>query len=569
MDEFTYDNLIGLKWAREVVAGNFVANKWVKLECKKYIERIEKLQYEDDFQFFFDLKEAKIIYGLMQYINYATGFFANQPVINHLAGFQAMTIENVFCWSAKDGSQQKMIEEVYLEVGRKSAKSFISALIEILILLRAPKYSQHAIAGKTRDISGLIKADMEKIIKASPKIAKYFKITRERILCKHNEATCKNLSGEANNLNGLLLSTFIVDEVANQETQEIIGALKLSQMSVQGSRLSIYISTAYDLEINAFRELCDYYKKVLNGVIEDNKTFGLLFELDEGDDYTDESVWIKASPLQMSMENGISFLRNEFAKALEVPSKMREFRIKILNQYLPSAKVEGFVPIDKLRKCVLEPDDFDWNGRRVVIGLDLSQTQDNTSVSMVTYDKDSHNIYAKSWAFIPEARVNEKSIREKVDYNREIQIGNCFACGDEVIDYSFVENFIMSLQEEYGITIEQIGYDRFNCISTANKLDNAGYTTVEVVQHSKHLHSPTKLLEESILTNKFYYIRNSLYEQNFANCRVQYDTNLNKYVSKQKSSGKIDMVVSTIIAMYLLNNKLINELEDEFCFQVF
>ena len=193
---------------------------------------------------------------------------------------------------------------------------------------------------------------MERIIKASPKIAKYFKITRERILCKHNEAFCKNLSGEANNLNGLLLSTYIIDECANQETQEIIGALKLSQMSVQGSRLSIYISTAYDLEVNAFRELCDYYKKVLDGVIEDNKTLGLIFELDEGDDFTDENLWIKASPLQMTFEAGREFLRDEFKKALEVPSKMREFRIKILNQYLPSAKVEGFIDTQRRLESV-------------------------------------------------------------------------------------------------------------------------------------------------------------------------------------------------------------------------
>lgn len=561
MNEFTYDNLLGLQWAKDVVAGKFVANKWVKLECQKYIDRVGKLQYENDFEFYFNLKEAKIIYGLMNFINYATGFYANKPVINHLAGFQAMTIENVFCWSAKDNSNQKMIEEVYLEVGRKSAKSFISALIEILILLRAPKYSQHAIAGLTRDISGLIKKEMENIIKASPKIAKYFKITRERILCKHNEAYCKNLSGEANNINGLLLETYIVDEVANQETQEIIGALKLSQMSVQGSRLSIYISTAYDLEINAFRELCDYYKKVLDGVIQDNKTFGLLFELDEGDDYTDESVWIKASPLQMTMENGRKFLRDEFAKALEIPSKMREFRIKILNQYLPSAKVEGFITMDKLKKCVLGDNDFSWRHRDVWLGLDLAMTTDNCSVSMATYDSDG-NIYVKSWAFIPSDKVNEKSIKEKVDYYRMIDEGYCFACGEEVVDYGFIEEFVMNLEVEYGVNIVAIGYDRFNCISTANKLEAEGYTCIEVRQHSLVLHPATKLIEESILNGKFKYNRNQLYEINFANCKVAYDTNLNKYVSKKKSNGKIDMVVSTIIATYLLNIEMIESLND-------
>jgi phage terminase large subunit-like protein len=79
-------------------------------------------------------------------------------------------------------------------------------------------------------------------------------LTRDRVECKLNECTMKHLSGEANNINGLLLSSFIVDEVANQEDASIIGALKLSQMSTK-DRLSIYISTQYDLEINAFNDL--------------------------------------------------------------------------------------------------------------------------------------------------------------------------------------------------------------------------------------------------------------------------------------------------------------------------
>lgn len=561
--EFTYENLKGLEWAKEVIEGKFIANKWVKLECKKYIDRIETLQHKEDFKFYFNLKEAKIIYGLLHFINLATGHCANKPFVENMVGYQAFVIENVFCWFRKDDpTGQKMVEEVYLQLGRKSSKSVLSAIIELLILLRAPKFSQHAIAGKTRDISALIKADMERIIKASPKIAKYFKITRERILCKHNEAFCKNLSGEANNLNGLLLSTYIIDECANQETQEIIGALKLSQMSVQGSRLSIYISTAYDLEVNAFRELCDYYKKVLDGVIEDNKTLGLIFELDEGDDYTDENLWIKASPLQMTFEAGREFLRDEFKKALEVPSKMREFRIKILNQYLPSAKVEGFIELEKVRKCSIPTDKFNWYGRRVWLGLDLSQTCDNTSVTMLTYDEMTREIVAKSWAFIPN-RVNEKSIKEKVDYYQMIQDGNCFIAGDEeVIDHYFVYEFIMNLEEIYGVTIEAIGYDRYNCLALAGMLTRQGYNCIEIIQHSRFLHQPTKLLEESVLSRKFYYIENPLYEINFANCRVQYDTNLNKYVTKKKSNGKVDMVVSTIIALYLINNEILNELNN-------
>lgn len=90
-----------------------------------------------------------------------------------------------------------------------------------------------------------------------------------------------------------------------------------------------------------------------------------------------------------------------------------------------------------------------WSGRRVWVGLDLAQSDDNTAVSMVTVEGDM--LYAKAWGFIPSKRTEIKATKEDVDYKRLITAGNCFACGDEVIDYGFVERFILSLQEKYGV----------------------------------------------------------------------------------------------------------------------
>ena len=70
------------------------------------------------------------------------------------------------------------------------------------------------------------------------------------------------------------------------------------------------------------------------------------------------------------------------------------------------------------------------------------------------------------------------------------------------------------------------------------------------------LHSPTKLFKEKILSGPFAYDENRLLEINFQNARCTEDTNLNKYVNKKKSSGKVDMVVATINAVYLLQQDM-------------
>ena len=142
--------------------------------------------------------------------------------------------------------------------------------------------------------------------------------------------------------------------------------------------------------------------------------------------------------------------------------------------------------------------------------------------------------------------INQKKINEIVD--------------DEVIIKQFFERderAIVNIEQKYGVQVVAIGYDRWNALSTAQKLENAGYNTVEIKQHSSVLHPPTKLLKEQILSGKFQYEKNPLLEINFQNARCTYDTNRNMYVNKKKSTGKVDMVVSLINAIYLLQQDVI------------
>ena len=174
---------------------------------------------------------------------------------------------------------------------------------------------------------------------------------------------------------------------------------------------------------------------------------------------------------------------------------------------------------------------------------------------MVT--EENGTIYARAMGFIPEDRKDAKTKKEGVDYDRFIKLGNCIACGSEVIDYLEVENYILTLESKLGVEIQQVGYDKWNAISTVQKLEAEGYSCVEIKQHSSVLHAPTKLLKESILNKQFVYDDNRLLEINFQNARCTTDTNLNKYVNKKKSTGKVDMVVATINATYLVQQEMI------------
>ena len=63
-----------------------------------------------------------------------------------------------------------------------------------------------------------------------------------------------------------------------------------------------------------------------------------------------------------------------------------------------------------------------------------------------------------------------------------------FFCGDRVIDYGFIENFVLDLEKNYGVIIKGIGYDRYNAISSVNKWNNEGYErAIERVRYTSVL----------------------------------------------------------------------------------
>ena len=141
----------------------------------------------------------------------------------------------------------------------------------------------------------------------------------------------------------------------------------------------------------------------------------------------------------------------------------------------------------------------------------------------------------------------------------------CISCGNKTVDYSVIEDYVFHIEKKYGVHVVALGYDRFNALSSAQKWqsgDNGKYdgiNCIQIRQHSDTLHPPTKLLYEKIVNHELEYEDNKLLEINFENARCTYDTNMNRYVHKKKSNGKVDMVMALLNAIYLLQQDVIFE----------
>lgn len=462
---------------------------------------------------------------------------------------------------------RRFYQTAILEIARKNFKTFNSAVIFILGMLTEPQFSRFFSVAPDFKLSSELRLAVRKIIKVSPALTKHFKINRDMITCLINEIEYTPLAYSNDGMDGRLANIFLADEAGALDSYPV-EAMRSSQITLV-NKLGIIISTQYPNDNNVMIDEIDIAKKVLDEVLEKENVFALLYEPDDAlrkKWETDDLVIYQANPVAVNNKEVFEAIKDLRTMAILYENKRENFLCKHCNIMYKGLGVEGYIDVQKVKRCRVTEDLEFWKGRRVWVGFDLSQTDDNTSVAMVT--EADGVIHAKVWGILPKERIEVKSKKENVDYKKLIAAGNCFAEGEEVIDYGFVERWILGMAEKYGVEVMQVGYDRYNAISTVQKLEAEGMECVEVKQHSSVLHPPTKLLREAILKREFAYDENRLLEINFQNARCTEDTNLNKYVNKKRSAGKVDMVISIIIAVYLMQQAMLSNTELDWGIQV-
>lgn len=533
--------------------------KYVKKQAKEWLEIVEGNNEEA----YIDEKAIKKITGILKLMVHPD---LGCPMDEGLEDYAWFFTIAVLCTKLKN---DKNIDIRYyitavLEIARKNYKTFNSAVIFIILLMTDKQFSRFYSVAPDLKLSSELKVAIRKIIKSSPLLAddEIFKVLRSEVRCLLTDSEYIPLAYSEDKMDGKLANAFLADEAGAMDSYPI-EAMRSSQITLF-NKLGIIISTQYPNDDNAMIDEIDISKKTLDGLMDNKRRFSLLYEPDSDllieDKWMDNDLVIyQSNPVAVTTPHIFEAIKDMRTMAILYENKRENYLCKHNNIKYKGLGVEGYIEITKVKECKIETDKDFWNGKKVYLAFDLSQSGDNTAVAMVT--EHEGDIYTRVWGFIPSEKIELKSKKENVNYKTLIKDEVCFACGDEVISYKEVEDFILNLEDDYGVEILQIGYDRWNALSTAQKLEAAGYEMVEIKQHSSILHMPTKLLEEKVLSKKFKYEENRLLEINFQNARVTEDTNKNKYVNKKKSEGKVDMVVALINAIYLLQQEQLNTVD--------
>lgn len=533
--------------------------RYVKLQCVDFL----KMWDDDDPKYCVNRALLRKICRILKLIKMAKGPKVGYTVYDAFAGFDWLIVTALLCCVYRNDMTRRRYETALLEICRKNGKTFVVAVLFLLLFILEPPFSRFFSVAPDGELAREIKQALEPLITINADaLENDIDVRRDWVRSKRSKTEYKPLNYSTNRMDGKEPNVFIADEIGALPTNYAIESMRSGQLMVTKNRLGFCISTKYPTIDNPMEDEVKVAKLSLDGIDVDETLFALLYEPDDPKEWmTDDTILAHGNPLALEMEAVWNDLLKKRSSAIAIENKRENFLTKHCNIIYSGAGTETFVPIDAVQAGSCEHIDF--SGRELYVGVDLAMSNDNCAVAVIFEEDDE--IFCDVKAFIPEERIEEKSKYEHVDYRQFIAAANCVACGDMVVDYSAIEAFVESIEEEYGGRVVSIGYDRYNAMSSSQKWEEAGYTTVEVKQHSSVLHPPTKLLSEKIESKKFKFLPNKMLEINFQNAKCTYDTNLNRYVSKKKSNGKVDMVMAIIDAVFLLQQDVLFGDDDFVC----
>lgn len=540
------------RYAEDVLAGRVVVGQYVRKHVETFVDEVTdtSLRWE------FDVEEAgRFLTFIQTFTTHTRGEWAGKPFL--LSDWQSYLVANLFGWRER-GSDLRRYRTAALFVARKSGKTQLAAAIAVaMAVLDGDAAGEYVFAATKRDQARIGFDETRRIIAASPTLSRRFEVRRHDIRGPR-DGVMKPLASDSNRLDGLSLNLGIVDELHGMRDGDLLRVIKSSQGSRRNG-LTLAITTAGFIPDGPAAQMMRTGKEVLDGVKDDDRTLSLIYQIDEGDDWKDPAVWIKANP---GLGTSISeeYLSSQSRQAQNSGGRaVVEFQTKHANLFVSAAS--EWISRDVWRGCRAEGDHDPEPGAEVFLGLDLASVSDFTACALL-FPQDGGRFHLRVHYFLPERAIARKLEEDESSiYATFGEQPNVHITPGNVTDFDFVRHFLTGhrITEDGRVVVDQdsiatrytiraLAFDRYNSSQLITDLTNDGLDCAPFGMGFVSQSAPTKELERLILGNRITHDGDPVTEWMFGNVALQYDPAANVKITKSRS-GKVDGVVSAVMAL--------------------
>ena len=171
----------------------FISPKYVKKQCQTFLNIADG----KDEKYIINENRVGKIDKILKILKMAKGLKVGERIYNSLAGYQWLLIVASLCTVYREDRKRRRYETVILEICRKNGKTFIVALLMLLLFYLEPKYSRFFSVAPDGTLAKEIKVALDLLIKANEDI--------------FEEKEFKQLSTEYNLLKEKVEEIFIAD----------------------------------------------------------------------------------------------------------------------------------------------------------------------------------------------------------------------------------------------------------------------------------------------------------------------------------------------------------------------
>lgn len=547
-----------VQYMEDVLSGQQVACKWVKLAVKRHLEDLGRAEKGDpDFPYYFDEAEAQRAIDFKQQLKHTQGEWANPRLHDpriRLEPWQQFIDWVLFGWRRKEDGCRRFTKS-YITVGRKNGKTVdAAATANYCFFVDSPREigpEVYCIATK-KDQARKAWDEMKGQVERHPFLKSLTRIYRQNstITIPGTPSIVRMLGKDSKTEDALNPHFVIVDEYHAHPDNSMLEVMQ-SAVGARRQPLIYIITTAgFDKNSVCYQEEHLLAEKVLERSMEPvpESFFCIIYTLDEEDDWTDPKVWIKANP-NLGVSVSWRYLEERIQEALISPAKQNKIKTKNLNIW---TQAESRWILDTVWKaCESRIDPGELTFLPCVLGLDLSASQDITALALCFLPVKAEERFRFLYRFfIPEENLIERERKDKVPYSYWVKQGLIYTTPGNVVDYDFIEEQIFEDAKKYRIL--EVAYDPWKAHEIVNHLSEGGFTMVEINQRYSGMAMPTDTFEKKVLGKEIAHDGNPVMTWMVSCTEVKSDRQANIMPMKpkrEKTGKRIDGVVASIMAL--------------------
>lgn len=527
-------------YAERVVSGAETAGKIEILACERFLRDLERSEKDDAWLYRYDQEAGDRACAFIEQLPHIKGKWARERLRIALEDWQSFIVCNLFGWLRRDNLLRRFTTG-YLEVARKNAKSTLAAGIGLYMLSGDGESGAEVYSAATTGDQSRIVFDVARqmVMRESAFAASGIEAQIRGIYIPHDARKFEPLNAEGSTLDGLNPHCTIVDELHAHKRRDVYDVLDTAR-GARDQSLLLSITTAGSDRAGICYEQRTYIVKVLQGVFEDDRYFGIVYTIDDQDEWTDPSVWRKANP-----NYGVSVLADDFERsareAMNKPSAVNNFLTKRLNVWVNADTAwMDMRAWDACADTSISEDDF--VGEECIAALDLASKVDIAAKALLFQRGGKYYVFLRY--YLPESAAEDGRNSQYSGWARQ---GLLTLTPGNVTDFDQIELELLEDVSRY--QLKEVPFDPFQATQLSSHMLAEGLPMVEMRPTVLNFSEPMKELEALVLQKKFVHNGDPILAWMVSNVVCHRDQKDNIYPRKDREENKIDGVVALIMAL--------------------